>query len=149
MVCCTVRVAQGPVFQCNCRVNPTSCFDRNGSDICVCRFNRHVGWLLSGNPTHSSSPHVHCACRDPRWRMGSDHGPLTRARPSAPTEAQDQLCCLSTPIIIAWSGGAGHSLFRDWPEGVFEGVSRVTRFNVGNAEIPTCAIPASPLQEPP
>ena len=48
MACCTVGVAQVLDFTCICRVNPTSYFRQNGTDICVCRLNRHVGWLLSG-----------------------------------------------------------------------------------------------------
>jgi hypothetical protein len=39
------------------------------------------------------------------------------------------------------------SLLPVWPEAVGEAVSQVTRLNVGNAEIVTCAIPADPLQE--
>lgn len=48
MVCCTGRVEQSPVFKHICRVNPTRFVERNGPDICVCRFNRHFGRLLSG-----------------------------------------------------------------------------------------------------
>ena len=71
MVCCTVRVAQVLDFTCICRVNPTSYFRQNGPDICVCRFNRHVGWLLSGQACRVTRRahhlRLHCLCHGLRW----------------------------------------------------------------------------------